>query len=163
MQVKLIVFGSRQMTSNLHEFRLSLLGKDISSVQSAKEFGVILDSNLSFNNHMTATVSECIARLAQISRAKYCLDKSSLLTVINALVFSKMYYCSNVWANTIDKNAPKLQAVQYYTCQIVSGARKYDHVTPFLNILSCCLLRTNSIIAKLSWPLNALPDTPLKI
>ena len=34
-KTKLIVFGSRQMTSKLHEFHLSLLGKDISPVQSA--------------------------------------------------------------------------------------------------------------------------------
>ena len=31
------------MTSNLHEFYLSLLGEDISPVQSARDIGVILD------------------------------------------------------------------------------------------------------------------------
>ena len=45
-QDKLIVFGSRQMTSKLHEFHLSLLGKDISPVQSARDLGVILDPTL---------------------------------------------------------------------------------------------------------------------
>ena len=121
------------MTSKLHEFRLSLLGKDISPVQSAKDLGVILDSNLTFDDHIKITVSECIARLAQISRVKHCLDRTSL---INALVFSKLYYCSNVWANTTEKNIRKLQAVQNFTCRMVSGARKYDHVTPHLKSLS---------------------------
>ena len=46
------------MTSKLHEFRLSLLGKDISPVQSAKDLGVILDSNLTFDDHIKTTVSE---------------------------------------------------------------------------------------------------------
>ena len=87
-----------------NDFRLSLLGTDISPVQSAKDLGVILDSNLTFDDHIIkTTVSECIARLAQISRVKHCLDRTSLLTVINALVFSKLYYCSNVWANTTEK------------------------------------------------------------
>ena len=136
-KTKLIVFGSRQMSLKLHDFRLSLLGKDISPVQSAKDLGVILDSNLTFDDHIKTTVSECIAHLAQISRVKHCLDRTSLLTVINALVFSKLYYCSNVWANTTEKNIRKLQAVQNYTyCQIVSGVRKYDHVTPHLKSLS---------------------------
>ena len=49
-KMKLIVFGSQQMTSKLHEFRLSLMGKFISLVQSAKDLGVILDSNLTFDN-----------------------------------------------------------------------------------------------------------------
>ena len=74
------------MTLKLREFRLSLLGKNISPVQSAKDLGVILDSNLTFDDHIKTTVSECIACLAQIGRAKRCLDRTSLLTSINALV-----------------------------------------------------------------------------
>lgn len=100
------------------------------------DLGVILDPYLSFDDHIATTVSKCIARLAQINRVKHCLDKSSLLTVINSLVFSKMYYCSSVWANTTDKNIQKLQAVQNFACRIVSGTSKYDHVTPLLKRLS---------------------------
>ena len=40
------------MTSTLHEFHLSLLGKDISPVQSARDLGVIWDPNLTFDNHI---------------------------------------------------------------------------------------------------------------
>ena len=66
---KLIVFGSQQMTSKLYEFHLSLLGKDISSVQSVKDLGVILDTNLTFDTHYNHSVrmSECIAHLVQIN------------------------------------------------------------------------------------------------
>ena len=124
------------MTSKLHEFHLSLLGKDISPVQSARDLGVILDPYLTFENHITTSVSECIARLAQINRVKHCLDRNTLLTVVHTLVFSKIYYCWNVWANTTNKNVRKLQAVQNFACPIVSGAKKYDHVTPLLKSLS---------------------------
>ena len=66
---KLIVFGSQQMTSKLYEFHSLLLGKDISSVQSVKDLGVILDTNLTFDTHYNHSVrmSECIAHLAQIN------------------------------------------------------------------------------------------------
>ena len=97
---------------------------------------MILDLNLTFDNHITTSVLECIARLAQINWVKNCLHKNTLLTVVHVLVFSKMYYCSNVWANTTSKNVRKLQAVQNFACRIVSGAKKYDHVTPLLKSLS---------------------------
>ena len=42
--------------------------------------------------------------LGQISRVKYVLKKELLVTVINLLVFSKLYYCSVVWSNTTDRN-----------------------------------------------------------
>ena len=99
---------SRQMNSKLYEFHLSLLGRDISPVQSARDIGVILDPNLTFDNHiLTTSVSGCIARLAQINRVKHCLDKNTLLTVMHALLFSKMYYCSIVWANTTNETVTK--------------------------------------------------------
>ena len=107
-KTKLIVFGSRKMNSKLHEFHLLLLGRDISPVQSARDLGVILDPNLTFDNRiLTTSVSGCIARLAQINRVKHCLDKNTLLTVIHALVFGKMYYCSIVWANTTNETVTK--------------------------------------------------------
>ena len=123
-KTKLIAFGSRQVTSKLHEFHLSFLEKDISPVQSARDLGVMLNPNLTFDNHITTTVSECIAHLAKINRVKHCLDKITLLTVIHILAFSKMYYCWNVWANITKKKVRKLQAVQKFACRIVSGAKK---------------------------------------
>ena len=104
-------------------------------MQSARDLGVILDPNLTFDNHIMTSVSECIARLAQINQVKQRLDKNTLLTVIHALV---MYYCSNVWANTTKKNVRKLQAVQNFACRIVTYVmyRQYDHVTPLLKSLS---------------------------
>ena len=44
--------------------------------------------------------------------------------------------CSNVWANIANKNVRKLQAVQKFACPIVSGAKKYNHVTTLLKSLS---------------------------
>ena len=55
--------------------------------------------------------------------------------VMNTLVFIKLFYCSNVWANCLTLNIAKLQSVQNFACRIVSGIRKYDHVTPELKRL----------------------------
>ena len=53
-----------------------------------------------------------------------------------ALVFSKMFYCSTVWSNTTNKNITKLQLLQNFACKIVTGTRKYDHVSPLLRQLN---------------------------
>ncbi|CAH3175104.1 unnamed protein product, partial [Porites lobata] len=59
-------------------------------------------------------------------------DKRTLITIINYLVFSKLLYCSSVWANTTKKNIELSQTVQNFAAWIVSGMRKFDHVTPML-------------------------------
>ena len=95
-----------------------------------------VDETLSYDEHITNTVSACLARLCQINRVKYILDTQTLLNIINALVFSKLYYYSSVWSNTSNKNILKLQSVQNFAARIVSGARKYDHITPVLKELN---------------------------
>ena len=134
-KTKLMVFGSRHKLADLNEFSLSLLGKNIFPSETVKDLGVTLDPLLSYDEHITKTISSCMSRLGQINRVKHVLDRQTLITVINALVFSKLFYCSNVWANTTGKNINKLQSVQNFACRIVSGARKYDHVTPLLKEL----------------------------
>ena len=66
---------------------------------------------------------------AIVNRVKHVFDKGTLLMIINSLVFSKLLYCFNVCANTSKCNINKLQAVQNFACRVVSGARKYNHVT----------------------------------
>ena len=63
------------------------------------------------------------------------LDRSTLITIINTLVFSKLFYCSSVWSNAADTNFLKLQAVQNFAARIICGTRKFDHVTSLLKEL----------------------------
>ena len=129
---KLMIFGSRQNIAKVNDdFNLSLFGKDLEPATTAKDLGVIMDSNLTFGNHVLETVSSCMSRLAQINRVKYSFDKQSLIII----VFSKLFYCSWVWSNTSQTNFKMLQTVQNFACCIVSGRRKYNHVSPTLKEL----------------------------
>ena len=94
-----------------------------------RNLGIVFD-RLSFNDHTTKTVSSCTSALGQIRRVKHVCRKNILVTMINSLVFSKLYYCSSVGSNTSASNIRKLQGVQNFAARIVSWTRKSDHVTP---------------------------------
>ena len=123
------------MICKLPSFKLSFLGKELLPTDSVKDLGVIFDPTLSFDSHITALAATCISRLAQINRAKHAFNPNLLVNIINALVFSRLYYCSTVWSNTSDKNLRKLQHVQNFAARIISGKRKFDHITPVLRDL----------------------------
>ena len=55
--------------------------------------------------------------------------------VINSLVFSKLFYCSSVWSGTCKGIVDKLQLIQNFAACILSGKRKYEHITPTLKQL----------------------------
>ena len=88
---KLVVFGSRSLVRKVERLHLSLLGKQLTPAKSAKDFGVILDPNLTYEDHITKTVSTCMSRLGQINRVKHVLDKGILTIVVNCLVFSNSF------------------------------------------------------------------------
>ena len=113
-----------------------LLGKEIKPVPIAKDLGVTIDAHLKYNAHVTETVSSCMFRLIRINRIKHLLDKKTLLLLINAFVFSKLFYCSTVWSNTSKKNIKKLQLVQNFACRVVLGLKKYDHISEGLKWLN---------------------------
>ena len=107
-KTKLLLLGTRQMLRSVPEdFHVTLLGKQLCPVSSAKDLGVTIDASLTYDEHVSNVVSSCTASLCQINRIKHILDRQTLITMFDALVFSKLYYCSSVWANTSKKNLAK--------------------------------------------------------
>ena len=74
-------------------------------------------------------------QLIRINRIKHLLDRKTLLLLINAFVFSKLFYCFTLWSNTSKINAKRLQLVQNFAGRIVLGLRKYDHISEGLKSL----------------------------
>ena len=77
----------------------------------------------------------CQASLTQISRVKHMFDKNTFMAIINALVFSNLFYRSSVWSNTATTHLLKLQAEQNFAARIISDTRKFDNITPILKDL----------------------------
>ena len=133
---KLMVYGTRQMLARLpNDFCLSLLENDLIPEDAVKDLGLTLDRKLSFDDHIVKVTASCMSILGQINRVKHVFYLELLTLVINALVFSKLLYCSSVWSSTTGKNIKKLQYIQNFAARIISGHGKYDHVTPILKEL----------------------------
>ena len=155
MKTKLLLVGTRQMTNNLPtDFKLDFLGKQITPSSSGKDLGVVIDSHLTYDDHIDSIVSSCMGKLCQISRVKDSFDKDTLRLMVSSLVMSKLFYCSSVWSNTSSKNVKKLQAVQNFACRIVSNTRKFDHITPAMEELEWLPIKDYFIATRL-WPTSA--------
>ena len=67
-KTKLMVFGSRQMHSRLVTPILTYMGRELVPEQTAKDLGVILDTNLTYDEHITKAIPSCMSCLSQIRR-----------------------------------------------------------------------------------------------
>ena len=82
-KTKLPVLGTRQMLQRLPaDFHVTLLGKKVTPSPSARDLGLQVDSTLSYDEHVTQTVSSCIGSLCQINRVKHLFDARTLEQVI---------------------------------------------------------------------------------
>ena len=102
---------------------------------SAKDLGIILDSNLNFNDHVTSLSSSLLSTLCQVNRVRHLFSREILNTILNSLVFSKLFYCSTVWSGTSKDNVHKLQLLQNFAARILTNTKKFDHISPILNEL----------------------------
>ena len=73
------------------DLSITLLSKEIASSKSAKNVGVTIDCNLTYDEHATQVTSKCIGSLRQINRVKCLSDRRTLITIIDSLVFSKLW------------------------------------------------------------------------
>jgi len=67
-------------------------------VSQVQDLGVHLDADVTMKAHVTAAVRVCFSALGQIRSVRCSLQRHALLTLIRALVVSKVDYCNSVLA-----------------------------------------------------------------
>ena len=70
--------GTQQLLRRLpNEIAIPFLGKAITPVSSAKDLGIILHNNLTYDQHIHQLTSSCMTKICQINRVKNSFDRDS--------------------------------------------------------------------------------------
>ena len=102
---------------------------------SVKNVGVVLDKNLSFNQHINGVVSHCYKILRDISRIKKYLKKAHVECLVHSVVTSRLDYCNSLFINLNKENISKLQKLQNSAARLVLGRRRRDSASVALKEL----------------------------
>lgn len=95
-KTKLLIVGVPQLTRSLSLPPIVLMGKNIKPAAVVKDLGVWVNTAVTFDDHISKLSSSCLYKLRRINRIKHLLDSKILIIIINALIFSRLFYCSNV-------------------------------------------------------------------
>ena len=104
-------------------------------VTSVRDLGLYIDCDVSLQTHVTATVRSCFAALRQIRSVRRCLPQHSLLSLIRALVVSKVDYCGSVLAGVPRQLLYRLQPIVNAAARLVFSVRRSERITPLLREL----------------------------
>ena len=100
-----------------------------------RNLGVILVSFAAMERQINAVCKTLHMHLYNISKIRRYLDKHSLACIIHAFVTCRLDYGNALLCGYPGTQIQKLQRVQNVAARLITGCRKYDHITPVLKDL----------------------------
>ena len=95
----------------------------------------MIDENLSMEYQITKTCSTAFYHIRNIRHIRKYLDVKSTETMVHAFITNKLDYCNSLLYGLPDCQIQKLQRVQNAAARIITGIKRYDHITPALKEL----------------------------
>ena len=111
---------------------VNISGNSIPVSSTLKSFGVTLDSQLSFHQHVNSVCKISYLHLRSMRHVRSCLPPLILRTVACSIISAKLDYFNSLLYVTTHGNIHKLQLVQNSLARLVTGTRKFDHISPVL-------------------------------
>jgi hypothetical protein len=113
----------------------------LTPVPSARNLGFLIDSNLSFDQQISALSRSCSYHLRDLRRICSSFDFNTASTIATSLVQSKLDYCNSLYLNLPTYHINKLQVIKNNMARAITCKRKFDHVTPALHSLHWLKIR----------------------
>jgi len=87
-----------------------------------------------FTNN-ASTIWSCLYQLPQLRMIRSSLTLEAAKTLVHAFISSRLDYCNSLLYGVSNSLLAKLQTVQNAAALVITGTRKFDHVTPVLRDL----------------------------
>ncbi|XP_067282595.1 uncharacterized protein [Pseudorasbora parva] len=102
----------------------------ITPSRTARNLGVVIDDQLNFTDHITATARSCRFALYNIRKIRPFLSEQAAQLLVQALVLSRLDYCNALLAGLPACTIKPLQLIQNAAARVVFNEPKRAHVTP---------------------------------
>ncbi len=140
----MLIIGPKTHTIKNLEHCLTLDGCSLDSSSSVRNIGVLFDSNLSFDSHISSICKTAFFHLKNISKLRPILSMSNAEMLIHAFMTSRLDYCNALLGGCSARLINKLQMVQTAAARVLTRTRKYDHISPVLSTLHWLLIVVTS-------------------
>ena len=108
----------------------------VSRVESTKFLGVIIDSALTWKDHINYIKTKIAKGIGIICKGRKYFNTSTLLTLYYSFIYPYLTYCVEVWGNTSNCYLNSLSKLQKRTIRIITSANYRAHTDPLFNSLT---------------------------
>ncbi|CAH0555180.1 unnamed protein product [Brassicogethes aeneus] len=125
----ILVFG-RFKENFQNSLRIIVDGDDLKCSREAKNLGIIMDTNLRYEGHISKCIKKAYSSLKMLYPHRHILSQTLKLKLTDSLVLSHFNYCDVVYGPCLDKvNINRIEKVQKSCLRYTYGIRKYDPIS----------------------------------
>ena len=129
-KTEFMLIGTKQQLERVQISSIKVGQDDIQPVTFVRNLGVIFDSQLKMDLHVTKACKTAYYHLHNIRRIRKYLTDDATCSIIHAFVTSQIDYCNSLLSGLPDNLIKKVQRVQNTAARLVCKLRKYDRITP---------------------------------
>ena len=107
----------------------------IPPANSARNLGVVFDSELSMSHHISSVSKSCFLSIRDLRRIRNTLDFTTAHTIATSLIHTKLDYCNSLFLNLPKSQLGRLQLILNSSARAVSKTPKCSHISPVLKSL----------------------------
>jgi hypothetical protein len=160
-KTEFLLLGLPRQLDKLQNPKISLPGNVVlSPVTSARNLGVIFDSNMSLSEHISAISKSCFQHIRDLQRIRNTINLSTACTIASSLIHSKLDYCNSLLLNLPVSSLKRLQFVLNSAARAVTNTSKFSHITPILKSLHWLKIEQRIHFKILSLTYKALDTNP---
>jgi len=134
-KTEFLLIGTDQQRSKIASNLLSFSGSVLSPTDSAKNLGIIFDSNLSLSKQISSVCSRSYYSIRLLRQIRSSLDLQTSILVANSLTSTNLDYCNSLYHNLPNSSLHRLQLVQNSLARTVLRLKFHDHISPALRTL----------------------------
>lgn len=133
---KYLVLGTKRQCEQIIKYApdLKINGIMIERVNHAKNLGLLMDSELRFEEHISQKIRTAFFRLKVLYGIRSYLTEEVRIMLTEALILSIFNYCDVVYGpRLLEKTSRAIQRVQNACARFCFTIPKRSHITPYLN------------------------------
>ena len=111
----------------MHTHRYELYGDELDHVFEEKDLGVMIDMDLTFEEHMATKIGKANGIMGLIRRTFSYLDGDTFKKLYTSFVRPHLEYANSVWSPHLRKHIKMLESVQIRATKLVDGMKSMSY------------------------------------
>ena len=134
-KTEFMILGSKVMLNKNLESFITAFDDQISPTNKCRNLGIVIDSNLTLNPHVSYACKAIRFQLRNFSHIQRFLTRKATETMVHSFISSRLVFCNFLLIRLSDYKLLHLQQLQNSAARLVMLTKGTTHISPIIQAL----------------------------